>query len=202
MKFNNILHITDDYLYLKAKKHKNIIKQKLALNTVYGGKIYNIKKFMKIFEKLLNENHLNNSLFGETIKIIVSSNYTPADITFLKNVMTCFNYRKIVIEKELNYYKLNDKNTYINIFDNYFNVTFLDEYKKINNIYMETKSFYNNDDILNYISYITKDKEVCLLGNGDLLKEVFANLENKFDKKTYIFSNHETLIIASAKALI
>lgn len=200
MKFNNILHITDDYLYLKAKKHKNIIKQKLALNTVYGGKIYNIKKFMKIFEKLLNENHLNNSLFGETIKIIVSSNYTPADITFLKNVMTCFNYRKIVIEKELNYYKLNDKNTYINIFDNYFNVTFLDEYKKINNIYMETKSFYNNDDILNYISYITKDKEVCLLGSGDLLKETFANLENKFNKKTYIFSNHETLIITSAKA--
>ena len=200
MKFNNILHITDDYLYLKAKKHKNIIKQKLALNTVYGGKIYNIKKFMKIFEKLLNENHLNNSLFGETIKIIVSSNYTPADITFLKNVMTCFNYRKIVIEKELNYYKLNDKNTYINIFDNYFNVTFLDEYKKINNIYMETKSFYNNDDILNYISYITKDKEVCLLGSGDLLKEIFANLENKFNKKTYIFSNHETLIITSAKA--
>ena len=199
MKFNNILHITDDYLYLKAKKHKNIIKQKLALNTVYGGKIYNIKKFMKIFEKLLNENHLNNSLFGETIKIIVSSNYTPADITFLKNVMTCFNYRKIVIEKELNYYKLNDKNTYINIFDNYFNVTFLDEYKKINNIYMETKSFYNNDDILNYISYITKDKEVCLLGSGDLLKETFANLENKFNKKTYIFSNHETLIITSAK---
>ena len=200
MKFNNILHITDDYLYLKAKKHKNIIKQKLALNTVYGGKIYNIKKFMKIFEKLLNENHLNNSLFGETIKIIVSSNYTPADITFLKNVMACFNYRKIVIEKELNYYKLNDKNTYINIFDNYFNITFLDEYKKINNIYMETKSFYNNDDILNYISYITKDKEVCLLGSGDLLKEIFANLENKFNKKTYIFSNHETLIITSAKA--
>lgn len=200
MKFNNILHITDDYLYLKAKKHKSIIKQKLALNTVYGGKIYNIKKFMKTFEKLLNENHLNNSLFGETIKIIVSSNYTPADITFLKNIMTCFNYRKIVIEKELNYYKLNDKNTYINIFDNYFNVTFLDEYKKINNIYMETKSFYNNEDILNYINYITRDKEVCLLGNGDLLKEVFANLENKFDKKTYIFSNHETLIIASAKA--
>ena len=200
MKFNNILHITDDYLYLKAKKHKNIIKQKLALNTVYGGKIYNIKKFMKIFEKLLNENHLNNSLFGETIKIIVSSNYTPADITFLKNVMTCFNYRKIVIEKELNYYKLNDKNTYINIFDNYFNITFLDEYKKINNIYMETKSFYNNDDILNYISYITKDKEVCLLGSGDLLKETFANLENKFNKKTYIFSNHEILIITSAKA--
>ena len=200
MKFNNILHITDDFLYLKAKKHKSIIKQKLALNTVYGGKIYNIKKFMKTFEKLLNENHLNNSLFGETIKIIVSSNYTPADITFLKNIMTCFNYRKIVIEKELNYYKLNDKNTYINIFDNYFNVTFLDEYKKINNIYMETKSFYNNEDILNYINYITKDKEVCLLGNGDLLKEVFANLENKFDKKTYIFSNHETLIIASAKA--
>lgn len=202
MKFNNILHITDDYLYLKAKKHKNIIKQKLALNTVYGGKIYNIKKFMKIFEKLLNENHLNNSLFGETIKIIVSSNYTPADISFLKNVMACFNYRKIVLEKELNYYKLNDKNTYINIFDNYFNITFLDEYKKINNIYMETKSFYNNDDILNYISYITKDKEVCLLGSGDLLKETFANLENKFNKKTYIFSNHETLIITSAKARI
>ena len=172
MKYNNILHITDDCLYLKSKKQKDIIKYKLSKNIVYGGRISNIKKFMKSFEKLLSENHLNNSLFGETIKVVVASNYTPADITFLKNIINSFNYRKIIIEKELKYYKLNNNIAYINVFDDYFNITYLDEYKKINNIYMETQGFLKTDDILEYLSYILNQKEVYLLGSGELIKEI------------------------------
>ena len=199
MKYNNILHITDDCLYLKSKKQKDIIKYKLSKNVVYGGRISNIKKFMKSFEKLLSENHLNNSLFGETIKVVVASNYTPSDITFLKNIINSFNYRKIIIEKELKYYKLNNNIAYINVFDDYFNITYLDEYKKINNIYMETQSFLKTDDILQYLSYILNQKEVYLLGSGELIKEIFSKLEDKFNIKTYIFSNYETHIITSVK---
>lgn len=199
MKYNNILHITDDCLYLKSKKQKDIIKYKLSKNVVYGGRISNVKKFMKSFEKLLSENHLNNSLFGETIKVVVGSNYTPADITFLKNIINSFNYRKIIIEKELKYYKLNNNIAYINVFDDYFNITYLDEYKKINNIYMETQGFLKTDDILEYLSYILNQKEVYLLGSGELIKEIFSKLEDKFNIKTYIFSNYETHIITSVK---
>lgn len=197
MKYNYVLHITDDYLYLKKKD--KVIKYKLAKDVVYGGKVANINKFMKSLEKLLSENHLNNSLFGEKIKIIVASNYTPADITFLKNIMNCFNYRKISIDKELKYYKLNSTNSYVNVFDNYSNITFLDEYKKVNNIYIETKCFLNNDDLMSYINYILGEKEVYLLGSGNLINEIFSNFENKFNKKTYIFSNYETHIITSVK---
>ena len=197
MKYNYVLHITDDYLYLKKKD--KVIKYKLSKDVVYGGKVANINKFMKSLEKLLSENHLNNSLFGEKIKIIVASNYTPADITFLKNIINCFNYRKVSINKELKYYKLNSTNSYVNVFDNYLNITFLDEYKKVNNIYIETKCFLNNDDLMSYINYILGEKEVYLLGSENLINEIFSNFENKFDKKTYIFKNSETYIITSEK---
>lgn len=194
MKYNYTLHITDDYLYLKKKD--NLIKYKLNKDIVFGGKVVNINKFIKSFEKLLCENHLNNSLFGEKIKIIVSSNYKEADIIFLKNIMNCFNYRKISINKELKYYKLNSNNIYLNIFDNYINITFLDEYKKINNIYLESKMFITDDDLMKYLNYIVKNKEVFLLGSGFLLKDIFLNFENKFNKKTYIFQNYQTYIIS------
>lgn len=198
MKYNYVLHITDDNLYLKKKD--KVIKYKLAKDVIYGGKIANINKFMKSLEKLLSENHLNNSLFGEKIKIIVASNYTTADITFLKNIINCFNYRKVSIDKELKYYRLNSTNSYVNVFDNYLNITFLDEYKKVNNIYIETKCFFNNDDLMSYINYILGEKEVHLLGSGNLINEIFSNFENKFNKKTYIFKNFETYIITSEKA--
>ncbi len=198
MKYNYILHITDDYLYLKKKD--NIIKYKLSKDVIYGGKIANVKKFMKSLEKLLSENHLNKSLFGEKIKIIVASHYTNADITFLKNIMNCFNYRKISIDKELKYYKLNTSGVYVNVFDTYINITYLDEYKKINNIYIETKSFFNNDDLMKYLNYITQDKELYLLGNGSIINDIFSSFEDKFYKKTYIFQNNETYIITSEKA--
>ena len=165
MKYNYVLHITDDYLYLKKKD--KIIQYRLAKDVIYGGKVANINKFMKYLEKLLSENHLNNSLFGEKIKIIVASNYTPADITFLKNII---------------------------------NITFLDEYKKVNNIYIETKCFLSNDDLMSYLNYILGEKEVYLLGSGNLINEIFSSFENKFNKKTYIFKNFETYIITSKKA--
>ena len=197
MKYNYVLHITDDNLYLKKKD--KVIKYKLAKDVIYGGKVANINKFMKSLEKLLSENHLNNSLFGEKIKIIVASNYTPADITFLKNIINCFNYRKISIDKELKYYKLNSTNSYVNVFDNYLNITFLDEYKKVNNIYIETKCFVNNDDLMSYLNYILDKKEIYLIGSGNLINEIFSKFENKFNKKTYIFKNFETYIITSER---
>ncbi len=195
MKYNYTLHITDDYLYLKKKD--NVIKYKLPKDVIYGGKIANINKFMKSLEKLLSENHLNNSLFGEKIKVIVSSNYTNADITYLKNILNCFNYRKISIDKELKAYKLNNTNAYVSVFDTYLNITFLDEYKKINNIYIETKSFFNTDDLMKYLNYITTNKEIYLLGSGTLINDIFCTFEEKFNKKTYIFQNKETHIITS-----
>lgn len=195
MKYNYIVHLTDDYLYLKKKE--TIIKCKLPKDIIYGGKIANINKFMKTFEKLLSENHLNNSLFGEKIKVIVSSNYTNADITFLKNILNCFNYRKISIDKELKVYKLNRINAYINVFDTYLNITFLDEYKEVNNIYIETKSFLSADDLMKYLDYITDNKEIYLLGSGTLINDIFSIFEEKFNKKTYIFQNNQTHIITS-----
>ena len=53
---------------------------------------------------------------------------------------------------------------------------------------METNSFKNTSDILKYIDYITDKKEVCLLGSGNILEEVFLNLEDKFTNENLEFS--------------
>ena len=134
MKMKNILYITDDYLYLKNKKNKDIIKYKVSKNIIESGKIVNIIKFNKLYEKMLSDNHLNNTLFGETIKIIVTPNYKSADITLLKNIFNCFNYRKVIVDYITKNYKLNDNNCYINIISNTIFITMLNEYKKINKI--------------------------------------------------------------------
>lgn len=199
MKTNNIIYLTDEYIYFKNKKHKDIIKYKINNNVIYGGKISNIKNFIKTYEKLLNEYHLNNSLFGDSIKIIVNPTYTSSEITMLKNIFQIFNYRKIIIEKEMKYYKLTNKNSYINVFDNYISITYLDDFKKINNIYFETKLFKNEKDIIKFIKYTINNKDIYLLGTGKLLTNLFNNIENITNIKTYLYSNHETYILEKSK---
>lgn len=199
MKTNNIIYLTDEYIYFKNKKHKDIIKYKINNNVIYGGKISNIKNFIKTYEKLLNEYHLNNSLFGDSIKIIVNQTYTSSEITMLKNIFQIFNYRKIIIEKEMKYYKLTNKNSYINVFDNYISITYLDDFKKINNIYFETKLFKNEKDIIKFIKYTINNKDIYLLGTGKLLTNLFNNIENITNIKTYLYSNHETYILEKSK---
>ena len=195
MKVKNILYITDDYLYLKNKKNKDIIKYKVSKNIIESGKIVNISKFNKLYEKMLSDNHLNNTLFGETIKIIVTPNYKSADITLLKNIFNCFNYRKVIVDYITKNYKLNDNNCYINIISNTIFITMLNEYKKINTITILSSNFKNTLDLCKYIKYIVLDKEIYLLGSGELLTEIFNLFEDTFSNKTFIFSNHDTYIL-------
>lgn len=199
MKTNNIVYLTDEYIYLKNKKKKDIIRYKINDGIISGGKISNIKNFIKTYEKLLNEFHLNNSLFGDAIKIIVLPSYLPSEINMLKNIFMVFNYRKIIIEKELKYFKLSNNNAYINVYNNYISISYLDEFKKINNLYFESKLFKNEQDLIKYLKYILNSKEIYLLGNGNLLNTIFSDLENKTGLKTYLYSNHETYILDKSK---
>lgn len=199
MKTNNIVYLTDEYIYLKNKKKKDMIRYKISDGIISGGKISNIKNFIKTYEKLLNEFHLNNSLFGDAIKIIVLPSYLPSEINMLKNIFMVFNYRKIIIEKELKYLKLSNNNAYINVYNNYISISYLDEFKKIKNLYFEPKLFKNEQDLIKYLKYILNSKEIYLLGNGNLLNTIFSDLENNTGLKTYLYSNHETYILDKSK---
>lgn len=200
MKVKNVLYIGDNVLYLKSKKDSNIIKYKVSKGILCNGKIVNYIKFNKMYEKLLNEYNLNNKLFGETIRIIVNSNYSLMDINILKNIFSYFNYRKVIVDVETKYYKLNKDRVYLNIFDNYSTLTYLDEYKKTNNIFIPSNMFFAEDDYLKYIKYVVKDKELYLLGEGSLLDVTFKKFEDLFNNKTYIFSDANTYLIKRASA--
>ncbi len=194
-KLNNVLYLTDDYIYLKNKKKDKLIKYKINSGIIEYGKIYNIDKFIKVYEKILKDNNLNNNLLGDTIKIIVSPNYTPADITLLKKLFERFNYRKIVVDNEIKTYKLNNNNCYLNVFDNFMNLSFIDEYKKINSFTIYNNYFPTIDKLLSSIKDKIQNKEIILLGHGEFLQKIFEYFENKYDNKTYIFTNFETYLI-------
>ena len=120
------------------------------------------------------------------------------DINNLKNIFSFFNYRKVIVDLETKYYKLNKDKVYLNIFDNYSTLTYLDEYKKTNNIFITRNMFFTEDDYLKYIKYVVKDKELYLLGEGSLLDVTFKKFENLFNNKTYIFSDADTYLIKRA----
>lgn len=199
MKINNIVYLTDDYVYLKHKKNNNIIKYKLNKNIVEAGKIANQPKFIKSYEQLLNINHLNNSLFGETIKILISPNYNQADIRVLKNLFMCFNYRKVIVENIFKILKLDKNSFYINGYEEYIELFYLDEFNKNNYLLINTNLFFTTDDFFKYLKYRVKNKELYLLGNSDLLSEIFTFFEEKYNNKTFMFSNNELYLINKAK---
>ena len=194
-KLNNVLYLTDDFIYLKNKKKDKLVKHKINSGIIEYGKIYNIDKFIKVYEKLLKDNNLNNNLLGDTIKIIVSPNYTPADIIILKKLFERFNYRKIIVDNEIKTYKINNNNCYLNIFDNYILLTYIDEYKKINSYIVYNNYFLSIDKLLASIKDKIKNKEIILLGHGEFLQKVFEYFEEKYNNKTYIFTNFETYLI-------
>ena len=197
MKLNNTIYLTDDTIYVKNKKRNNIIKYKINKNIILYGKVYNIEKFTKVYSMLLSENKLNNNLFGDTIKIIINPTYTPADIFFLKTILEKFNYRKIVFEQETKLYKLNNSNAYLNAFNNYSLLSYIDEYKKIRCFLIPESFFPNFDDLLNYIKSKIENKELYLIGNGDKISEILEKFEEKYQNRTYIYTDNEFYLLNS-----
>lgn len=198
-KIDNILYLTDDTIYLKNKKIDNIIKYKINDGIVNNGKVININKFINTYEKLINTNRINNSLFGETIKVIVPNIYSNADILVLKNILETFNYRKIFIDLESKYYKLNNDNAYINIQNNYMLLYYLDEYKKMNVKNIPSNFFSNMKDTMNYISKLVNNKDLYLIGKGELFQDFFNKFESIYKIKTYMFTDNELYLINASK---
>lgn len=197
MKKWELLYLTDNNIFYK--KNNKIYETNLEKGIIYNNKISNINKFIKIFESFMNSNNLNNSLFGSNLKIITEMNYNDTDITLLKELFLKFNYKRVVIDKIVKCFKLTKDNAYLNINDNYISITYLDEFKKIENIGIETKCFRNTTDLMKYINYITLDKELYLLGSGNIIETIFSSFEDKFKKKTYIYNNAKTYIISKFK---
>lgn len=198
MKVHNILYLTDNYIYLRNIKSNKDYKKKISKGIIINTKLANINKFNMFYNKFLNEFKLNKNLFGETIKIIVNPIYTAADINILKNIFLAFNYRKVLVDYETKYYKLNSNNAYLNIRENIASLSYQDEYRKTQNILIPEQFFFSSSDFLAYIKYQIKDRDLYLLGTGDLYEEVEKNFEVKYFNKTYIFSNNENYFISQA----
>ena len=196
-KVNNIIYITDDCIYLKNKKRNLFIKSNINKGIIECNKIYNIEKFIKSYEKILKDNNLNNNLIGDTIKIIVTPNYYPSDIFMLKKIFEKFNYRKIIVENEIKTYKLNNTNSYLNIFDNYLFVTYLDEYQKIKSFVINNNYYLDINCLIKTIKDRINNKDILIIGHGKLLQDIFNKYESTYNNKTYLYSNYDTYVIDS-----
>lgn len=195
MQVNNLIYLTDDIIYLKNKKRTKIISQKINKNIIKYGKIYNQEKFIKTYDNLLKTNHLNNNIFGDTIKVIINDTYTPADIKYLKSTLEKFNYRKILFEKETKKYKLNTQNAYLNVLTNYSILSYIDEYKKTKSYLIPDDFFPSLKDFLSYIKKIIAERELFLIGHGEKISEILNEFEKTYQNKTYIYTNSATFII-------
>jgi hypothetical protein len=201
-KTNNILYLTDEYLYLNNKKVKNIIKYPLPKKCVINSKIASTSKFTKVFEKLIKEKNLNNYLFGDTITIIINSTYTDSDLSILKNIFEALNYKKITFINENKLYRLTKENAYLNIYNTYMILTYINEYKKTNTIIIPNNFFDSMTDTIDYINKKINSKEIFLIGNGEELQNFFSLYENKYHIPVYLYTDNEYYIMnAVAKKL-
>ena len=194
MKTRSTIYFNDEKIYLKNKKIKKIIIEKINNNIIKNGKINNIEKFIKMYENLIKKYKLNNNIFGETIKIIVNPTYNSADTMLLKSIFEKFNYRKIIIENETKYYKINNCNSFLNINNSYKILSMLDEYKKIKT-YLIPNGYFEENDEFEFIKKKIENKDIYLLGEGKKLEEFFQIFEKKYKNKTYLFNNNETYLL-------
>ena len=194
MKTRSTIYFNDEKIYLKNEKKKKKIIEKINNNIIKNGKINNIEKFIKMYENLIKKYKLNNNIFGETIKIIVNPTYNSADTMLLKSIFEKFNYRKIIIENETKYYKINNCNSFLNINNSYKILSMLDEYKKIKT-YLIPNGYFEENDEFEFIKKKIENKDIYLLGEGKKLEEFFQIFEKKYKNKTYLFNNNETYLL-------
>ncbi len=186
---DTILYL-DDYINLYIKKENKIIKCSPYKNTLLYGHIIDRNKFIKRYNKLIEENKLTNNLFNNNITIIINNTYTEEDKRILLEVFEELNYKNIKFIQEINYLNIEKKNVYICFNYNYFYIYDLSPLGKVK-VYI----FLNNNltkylipTILKYF----KNKKIFIYGkNYQEIVNILKNTKYHY----YYFEESENLIL-------
>lgn len=186
---DNILYL-DDFINLYSKKNHALIILKPYRNTLRNGMIIDRHKFIKKFQKIIDEYNLGSTFFNENIFIVINNLHTYEDKILLKDIMEELNYKNIKFIQETEYLKLNKDNIYINYNNSYFYILYINELGKIE------VNLYKKDDINNgVIKYIIKSlnaKNIILYGKN--IKEL-ENILKKGKIDYYFYDDSDNLLI-------
>lgn len=186
---DNILYL-DDFINLYSKKNHALIILKPYRNTLRNGMIIDRNKFIKKFQKIIDEYNLGSTFFNENIFIVINNLHTYEDKILLKDIMEELNYKNIKFIQETEYLKLNKDNIYINYNNSYFYILYINELGKIE------VNLYKKDDINNgFIKYIIKSlngKNIILYGKN--IKEL-ENILKKEKIDYYFYDDSDNLLI-------
>ncbi|MBQ8901684.1 MAG: hypothetical protein IJY87_01290 [Bacilli bacterium] len=186
---DNILYL-DDFINLYSKKNHALIILKPYRNTLRNGMIIDRHKFIKKFQKIIDEYNLGSTFFNENIFIVINNLHTYEDKILLKDIMEELNYKNIKFIQETEYLKLNKDNIYINYNNSYFYILYINELGKIE------VNLYKKDDINNgVIKYIIKSlnaKNIILYGKN--IKEL-ENILKKEKIDYYFYDDSDNLLI-------
>ena len=191
----NIVYLTDDFIYFYSYKNKKTYKIKLNKDIVFMGRVVDIEKFIKCFKEIIQKLNINQGLFSEKIHFIVNCNCHKVDIINLKKIFKYFNYHVIKIDYEIRYYYLNKDNVWLNIHKNYITITLINKYKKIEYYIIPKKYFKCMNDLYKYIKYLVDNKELYLIGNEKEVYKIFNVFEKNFKNITYVYSNSEMFLL-------
>ena len=172
---DNIIYL-DDYINLYNKKLNKIIIIKPYKDTLYNGVISNRKKFIKLYNKILDKYKLKNNFINENITIIINNLYTEENKLQIKEIMEELYYKKIYFIQETNYLIINKKRLYINYNNSYFYLIYINGDGKVK--YSLYKNDYiNRNLIIKILSYLNKE-DIIIYGKNVLELESILNKNN------------------------
>lgn len=184
----NILFL-DDFINYYDRKNNIIINFKPYKKTLKKGIIQDSQKFLKSFNNLKKIYKLTDSIFNDSIILIINSNYSVDDKHKIKEILEELNYKNIKIKNEIEFLKINKNNIYINYNESYINIYYLENNKiKINNY---ENNFVNKSLVINIIKKINK-KNVIVFGKQ--YKEIIKILE-KSNINYYYYEDNNNLYI-------
>lgn len=185
----NILYL-DDYINLYNKNLNKIIISKPYKNTLKYGKIINREKFIKIFNKIKEENNLNNHILSEKISVIINSNYTVEERTLLKDVLEDLNYKNVVFINEIKLLNIDKKELFINFNETYFYFYYIND---LGNVILK---MYDNDELnrrlIKEMLRIINLKNIVIMGKN--INELINIIKN-FNYNYLYYEDSSNLLI-------
>ena len=167
--------------------------QKYPLSSVENYKVINKQLFCEEFNKIIEENKINNRILTDNINIIIDDTFKEIDKENLKTILKELSFNKILFINGINIFHLDDNELLINISEN--NIKFY-YYSKILNINIYFKKY---KQILNtYIKKILKKyniKIIKIYGDYKDINNIAKYIEKVLFKEVYTYSYSELMPI-------
>lgn len=195
MKNELIMYLTDKEIICYQKKEAKYFSWKIDSKIIKFGKVIHRPKFQNELNKFFKKEKILKKFYRNIIYFLTPPTFEEIDKEIMQITLEDFLVSEVRFFKEVNLYQGKKNTIWVNIFDNYAYITFLNEKNKKTILWQKENEYSIEENIQRIIEKYPKIKKIICIGSIKTIPHISQKIEIMVKKRVLYYEDYDQYLI-------